>query len=57
MRLPFSLAHQQIPTYRVRLTGKKREQWDCHEASVMTTSPNKKTQANQLVCCFRGLCV
>lgn len=36
-------------THRVRLTGKKREQWDCHEASVMTTSPKRKTQANQLV--------
>jgi len=28
------------------LTGKKREQWDCHAERVMTISPNKKTHAN-----------
>jgi len=27
------------------LTGKKREQWDCHAERVMTISPNNKTHA------------
>ena len=33
--------------HRVRLTGKKREQCDCQAERVMTTSPNRNTQANQ----------